>query len=354
MNDKKVEDKRSWRERLGVQKSGVMPNAPSVEIPSAVKTEDSSKQLSNKLKLQRDAAEKLAEERVIAARKRAEEVFSTSFSFMPQPPYKPIDPATGYKPIYSTSKKGVLVDAFQPVTPVGTPKLVFARDKTNIEVDQTLKSETTLAPKGIKQMRTIFIIHGRNSVLTESLRSFLRAINLKPMEFSTAIEETITHENKGGNPNIGSILNHVFGKAEVLIVLLSPDDEVQLTEELWTTREKVSEKKKQFQARPNVIFEAGMAYASRPEKTIFVTVGKVKEFSDIAGKHMMHLDNSSKSRRQLAKRLEKMGCAVELDGEDWEKAGTFKINTAKKNIVVKKSKGRAKTITDKKKNASQR
>jgi predicted nucleotide-binding protein len=100
---------------------------------------------------------------------------------------------------------------------------------------------------------------------------------------------------------------------------------VQLRENLWSKKEKPLEKKPNFQARPNVIFEAGMALGRHPEKTIFVTVGKVKEFSDIAGKHMIFLDNSSRSRRQLAKRLESMGCPIELDGDDWESAGNFSV-----------------------------
>ena len=106
-------------------------------------------------------------------------------------------------------------------------------------------------------------------------------------------------------------------------MLFTGDDEVRLRKPLHQKREKILERTLNFQARPNVLFEAGMAYAKHPEKTVFVTVGKVKEFSDIAGRHMMYLNNSTKSRRQLALRLKKLGCPVDLDGDDWENAGRF-------------------------------
>jgi len=179
------------------------------------------------------------------------------------------------------------------------------------------------SPEKKTNPKQVFLIHGRNSKLNSSINSFLRSISLQPVEFSSAIHSTIRKLKSGGNPYIGDILDVTFQRVKVLIVLFSPDDEVQLRKQLWSKSEKRIEKKLTPQARPNVIFEAGLAYGRYPEKTLFLAVGKTKQFSDIAGRHMLHLDNSTTKRRDFANRLAAMGCEVDLGGDDWESVGEF-------------------------------
>ena len=150
------------------------------------------------------------------------------------------------------------------------------------------------------------------------MNSFLRSIGLQPIEFSSAIHGTIKKLKAGGNPFIGDILDVTFDRVKALIVLFSPDDEVQLRKHLWSKGEKKDEKKLLPQARPNVIFEAGLAFGRHQEKTLFISVGKIKPFSDIAGRHMLNLTNTSASRRDFAGRLRNMGCSIDLSGNDWE------------------------------------
>jgi len=77
------------------------------------------------------------------------------------------------------------------------------------------------------------------------------------------------------------------------------------------------------QARPNVLFEAGMALGRDAKRTVLVEVGEVRPFSDVAGRHAIRLSNAPASRQALANRLRTAGCAVDLNGTDWHTTGDF-------------------------------
>jgi len=49
----------------------------------------------------------------------------------------------------------------------------------------------------------------------------------------------------------------------------------------------------------------------------------LKAFSDVGGRHILRLSESTESRNDLANRLEKIGCKVNRIGRDWIKAGDF-------------------------------
>ena len=68
-----------------------------------------------------------------------------------------------------------------------------------------------------------------------------------------------------------------------------------------------------------------MAFGIHPDRTVLVQVGHVKPFSDIAGRHVVVLDDSPQRRTELAQRLETAGCHVNLSGRDWLTAGSFLI-----------------------------
>lgn len=168
--------------------------------------------------------------------------------------------------------------------------------------------------------RKVFVIHGRNNRLRNDFFNFLRAIKLDPIEWSEALKFTGT-----GTPYIGEILDCAFSKSQAIIALLTPDDEVKLKGEFIDEDDPLEEKEVSGQARPNVLFEAGMALGKNPLKTILVTVGKIKPFSDVAGRHIIRLDNSGVKRQEIADRLKTAGCAVSLDGRDWHTVGNFVV-----------------------------
>ncbi len=96
-----------------------------------------------------------------------------------------------------------------------------------------------------------------------------------------------------------------------------------LKESLLGKGEKRTEGKLQGQPRPNVIFEAGLALGRHPDKTLLVQIGSVRGFSDIAGKHLVRLTNDVTKRKDVGNRLHKIGCRVDLGGDDWMTAGDF-------------------------------
>jgi predicted nucleotide-binding protein len=140
------------------------------------------------------------------------------------------------------------------------------------------------------------------------------------MEWSHAVRAA-----KGANPYIGDVLDSAMGRVQAVVVLLSPDDQVRLKEEFVGRDERTSEGRLQGQPRPNVLFEAGLALGRHPSKTLLVQVGKVKQFSDVIGKHMHRLTNETSKRNELANRLQKIGCKIDRVGTDWMTEGDFRV-----------------------------
>lgn len=168
--------------------------------------------------------------------------------------------------------------------------------------------------------KKVFVVHGRDRCLRDDFFSFLRALGLQPIEWSEALKLT-----GKATPYIGETLDSAFKNAQAVIVLLTPDDEVRLSPELWGNNENEDEKKFLFQARPNVLFEAGMAFGTHADRTLLVEIGEVKAFSDVAGRHVVRLSNSSTSRNDIAERLRTSGCDVSTIGNDWLNTGNFVV-----------------------------
>lgn len=166
----------------------------------------------------------------------------------------------------------------------------------------------------------VFVIHGRNEAMRRALFDFLRAIDLRPIEWSEAVALT-------GKPSpfVGEILDAAMQYAQAIIVLFTGDDQARLRDEFLSGNDPVYERETTPQSRPNVIFEAGLALGRYPERTILVEIGTLRPFSDIAGRHLVRLKNTSKSRQELALRLRLAGCEVDLSGTDWHDAGAFPI-----------------------------
>lgn len=162
--------------------------------------------------------------------------------------------------------------------------------------------------------RRVFVIHGRNEPARKGMFAFLRALGLEPIEWSQAISLT-----GKGSPYIGEVLDRAFEEAQAIVVLQTPDDVAYLHESL--THPDDPECDPQMQPRPNVLFEAGMAMGRNAERTVIVELGKVKQFSDIHGRHVVRLDDSLQQRQALAIRLRTAGCAVNTDGTDWHSTG---------------------------------
>lgn len=178
---------------------------------------------------------------------------------------------------------------------------------------------------------TVFVIHGRNQHARDALFAFLRSLQLHPLEWSQAVALT-----RKPSPMIPEILDAAFSGARAVIVLLTGDDQVRLSPELVTASDPAAERDLMPQARPNVLFEAGLALGRSPDQTIFVEVGPVKAFSDNAGRHVVRLSDSPVSRKDLVSRLKLAGCEPDDTGSDWLSAGNFSsaVRGTKPSVAV--------------------
>jgi predicted nucleotide-binding protein len=124
-------------------------------------------------------------------------------------------------------------------------------------------------------------------------------------------------------PYVGEILYTAFSKARAVVVVMTPEDEARLMDRFVRPDDPSHERELTPQARPNVLFEAGMAMGRNPERTVLVEFGKLRPFSDIGGRHVIRINNSTERRQELAERLRMAGCLVNLAGTDWHTAGDF-------------------------------
>ena len=166
--------------------------------------------------------------------------------------------------------------------------------------------------------REVLVVHGRNLMARDALFDFLRNIDLHPLEWSEAVQTT----GKTA-PYIGDILNAAFSRAHAVVVLMTPDDEARLRDPFRADSDPPHETQLSGQARPNVLFEAGMAMGRDADRTVLVEVATLRPFSNVAGLHTIRLDGSSQRRQELAQRLETAGCPVNLYGSDWHTEGDF-------------------------------
>ena len=168
-----------------------------------------------------------------------------------------------------------------------------------------------------EDQRSVFVVHGRNEGLRRSMFDFLRSINLQPIEWTAAVALT-----GQGSPYIGDVLDAAFHRAAAIVVLMTPD-EIAYLQPRYGHGDDDPEVQPSEQARPNVLFEAGMALGRDAERTVLVEIGSVRPFSDVAGRHIVRLSNAVESRQALAQRLITAGCDVVLSGTDWHSSGDF-------------------------------
>lgn len=173
-------------------------------------------------------------------------------------------------------------------------------------------------PVAPKAARSVLVVHGRDTGVQTDFFTFLRNLDLLPIEWVRAIGAT-----KKGNATVQEIVDELFKMASAVVVLSTPDDLVTLAPRLRKATDHPNESQLVGQARPNVFYEAGMAMSLFRDKTVFVQVGVVKAFSDIGGTHITRLSNSATSRKELATKLEAVGLAVDTDGTAWLDDGDF-------------------------------
>jgi predicted nucleotide-binding protein len=161
----------------------------------------------------------------------------------------------------------------------------------------------------------VFIIYGRNKEARLAVEHFLRAVKLDPIDFERLASDL------GGTPFIGDIVREGLTQAHGIVALFTPDEVSFLHPNLRHGSDQPTDLRR-WQARPNVIFEAGMAYGLAPKRTILVTLGsEVSLFSDVSGIHILRLDNSVDSRAKFRQKLIGIGCSLDERTDNWTDIG---------------------------------
>jgi Predicted nucleotide-binding protein containing TIR-like domain len=90
--------------------------------------------------------------------------------------------------------------------------------------------------------------------------------------------------------DVGEILDAAFSHAQAVVAILTGDNLAPLRPDFSTAGNASHETQLTPQARPNVLFEAGMD----PDRTVLVQVGEVRPFS--ASRHIIRLDKNGKQK----------------------------------------------------------
>ena len=259
----------------------------------------------------RDGEHIILDGRIIAP----EDIWSINIRRIPKPPSK----RTFWQRLWDSAPYEVSAVNFDSVGIDVTGE--FIQGSPGYILPKQVVATTHLVPA--PDAREVFVVHGRDTAARDALFEFLRAIDLHPLEWSEAVLAT-----GKSSPYIGEILHAAFSQAHAVVVLLTPDDETRLKESLRSDDDPSHETQLTGQARPNVLFEAGMAMAGNQDRTVLVELGTLRPFSDIGGRHVVRLDNTSQKRHALAQRLRTAGCPVNLAGDDWLSAGDFSTDVA--------------------------
>ena len=182
------------------------------------------------------------------------------------------------------------------------------------------KESAWIAPEAIDMSdpQKVFVVHGRNKPARDAMFAFLRALSLHPIEWSQATSMT-----GKGTPSTGEIVDAGLNAAQAVVVVITGDDEVSLREQFKNSRENKVESRTRLQARPNVIFEAGLAFGKKPHKVIIVEIGENHPFSDIHGLNTVRMPGGEDERMDLKERLKTCGCDLVDTGSDWLRDGDF-------------------------------
>jgi predicted nucleotide-binding protein len=165
--------------------------------------------------------------------------------------------------------------------------------------------------------RQVFVVRGRDDQAAEAVYAFLRDLDLRPLEWKTVAAAT----GKGA-PHALDVVRQGFADARAVLVLLTPDDFAVLHHTLRAADDREYEAVPTGQARANVLFEAGMAMAVHPDRTVFVQIGAVRPFTDTAGLDFIRIDGTAEKLNTIATRLERAGCRCDRTG-NWLRTERF-------------------------------
>jgi len=166
--------------------------------------------------------------------------------------------------------------------------------------------------------RKVFVVYGRDAALTDAFFDLLHGVGLEPLDW-----ETIVGSLDKPMPFLAEAVLNAPKIAQAALVLMSPDDIVELHPELYAPNDHPYERGPGGQARPNVLFELGLAYMAYPDRTVIVEAGLMRPIADLGGLNVIRFGGSALDIRKVLERLRLAGCPVDLSLTDWLKTSRF-------------------------------
>lgn len=191
-----------------------------------------------------------------------------------------------------------------------------------LRIQQGLRMKSTSEGSATKQAsapdpRKVFIVHGRILAARREMGLFLRSLGLEPVNFDD-LRATL-----GGTPTVADVVTRGMEIAHGVVVLFTADEFATLRPALRVSTD-IEATINRWQARPNVMFEAGMAFNRDRKRVVFTAFGHVGLFTDIDGILILRPTNEPSSQRNtLRATLIGMGCAVDATSSDWMTTGDF-------------------------------
>lgn len=168
-----------------------------------------------------------------------------------------------------------------------------------IEYEESSRMQKIEIMKSNKELSSVFIVHGHNNEMKESVARVIEKIGLRAI---------ILHEM----PNHGKTIIEKFtdnSEVEYAIVLLSADD---LGYSKTTGKDSAKSRPRQ-----NVVFELGYFIGKLGRKHVFVLYESLEDFdlhSDFSGVVLVEFDKNGAWKMSLGKELTALGFAV-----DWNR-----------------------------------
>jgi len=159
----------------------------------------------------------------------------------------------------------------------------------------------------------VVVVHGRDAARTAFFFKLLQRLNVHAVAFDELIARS-----GSSSPSIRQLIRTAFTQAQAVIILFTGDDVANLRPDLLGTSEGGDERMPTPQPRPHLLFEAGVAVALQPDRTIIVEVQPLRGLLNLDGVHVVRFSTGSREERtQLVNRLRAAGCKLDTSGIHW-------------------------------------
>lgn len=158
--------------------------------------------------------------------------------------------------------------------------------------------------------RRVFVVYGHAPEALKAMTRFLEDLDLRVLTFGDARALAVEQMRDEGRPvTTYDVVDFATRRAAAVVCLLTPDEAVKPA--------RGAKRATEVRPRPNVIFEAGLAMARQPAKTLLVKVGDTSSWSDVDGVQYATFSNVPEQRDELVDWLESFQLPIDRRRGEW-------------------------------------